>query len=570
MILAYKQLAKQLLRNRIFVALLLLLTMFTSLTFFFGIFSIDGNIKILNSLDILTENQQQYRIALNSNTILIYNFYISLTCLTAFVFVMFFYRFYRSGKRQIGCLKSLGFKDIHLRLCFVVFVAAVSAAGAVLGMIGGYFLADVLINANMETYQVTGLVKKVSQVHLAAGLLPSTFIFGLTAFLCYSFVGGKEPGVLIAGNSNHARFSLLLQMANGISRMIPVEDKFPYRIALRKPVAVLLLIAAVMSFSVCMILGRSLNISSQSVFESQTAGHNYEFDTKYDEYQFNTVPENGISYLDSRSSLVVGERKITQTLIGLYNLNHLYELRTSGGDSLSLPGTGTAIINPGLYEMYGVDIGDTINVEIKGTTYCFTVADIAVNAKSAGVYINAIELAKILGLPDGAYNGALSMEKLMGGIAMSKAGRIDELNRNAVSNKVSGVINQVIGCIVGAIMIFLALYVNFQDNTRDMLILHMMGYRTKNIRKLMMDVYMPIVWAAFLLTLVPSIILAASIQKSLSVSTNDYMPFETNISVVLSAFIILNVIFLLLQALFELGIRRIIAKEEITEMIYAE
>lgn len=158
----------------------------------------------------------------------------------------------------------------------------------------------------------------------------------------------------------------------------------------------------------------------------------------------------------------------------------------------------------------------------------------------------------------------------MGGIAMSKAGRIDELNRNAVSNKVSGVINQVIGGIVGAIMIFLALYVNFQDNTRDMLILHMMGYRTKNIRKLLMDVYMPILWAAFLLTLIPSILLAASIQKSLSVSTNDYMPFETNISVVLIAFIILNVIFLLLQALFELGIRRIIAKEEITEMIYAE
>lgn len=192
--------------------------------------------------------------------------------------------------------------------------------------------------------------------------------------------------------------------------MIPVEDKFPYRIALRRPVAVLLLIAAVVSFSVCMILGRSLNISSQSVIESQTAGHNYEFDTKYDEYQLNTVPENGISYLDSRSSLVVGERKITQTLIGLYNLNHLYELRNSGGDSLSLPGTGTAIINPGLYEMYGVDIGDTIDAEIKGTTYRFTVADIAVNAKSAGVYINAIELAKILGLPDGAYNGALSME----------------------------------------------------------------------------------------------------------------------------------------------------------------
>lgn len=570
MVLAYKQLLKQIVRNKIFVLLLLLLTILTSLSFFFPIFSIDGNMAVLNALPSLTENQQLYKNALNSNTTLAYNFYASLTGLTAFVFVMFFYRFYRSNKRQIGCLKALGFKDNALRSCFVVFAAVLSVAGAVLGLIGGYFLSSVLINGNTRTYLVTGLVKGVGLSSLIFGLLASTVIFCITAFSCYSFVRGKEPGVLIAGNSNNAQFSIVLRAANKISGIIPTKNKFPLRIALRKPLAVLLIIVAVMSSGVCMIIGRSLNISSQKVFESQTIGHNYECDTRYSEYQINPVPENVILYLDNTAKLTVGSYEVEQAVIGLYNLNGIYELQNSQGDSLFIPEKGTVYINPGLSETYGVNIGDTLIADIVGEECAFIVTDIASNAKSAGIYIDAKELSEILGLPAGSYNGVLSMEKINGGVAVSMAQRIEELNRNAVSNNISGVINQVIGGIVGVIMIFLALYVNFQDNTRDMLILHLMGYRTKDIRKLLIDVYLPIIWTAFLITLVPSILLARSIQKSLSISTNDYMPFGTNITVVLIIFVILNIIYGLVQAMFGLGIKHTIAKEEISEIIYTE
>lgn len=568
--LAYKQLLKQIARNKIFVFLLLLLTMLTSLSFFFAIFSIDGNMAVLNTLPVLTENQQLYKNALNSNTTLAYNFFASLTGLTAFVFVMFFYRFYCSNKRQIGCMKALGFKDNALRSCFVVFTAILSILGAVLGLIGGYFLSSVLINANARTYLVTGLVKGVGLPSLIVGLVVSTVVFSIVALLCYSFVRGKEPGVLIAGNSNHARFSVILRIADKISRIIPAKNKFPLRIALRKPLAVSLIIVAVMSFSVCMIIGQSLNISSQKVFESQTMGHNYDYDTKYSEYQINPVPENAILYLDNTAKLTVDSYDIEQTMIGLYSLNYVYELQNIKGDTISIPDTGAVYINPGLSEIYGINIGDTLIVDIEGAEYSFTVTDIAANAKSASIYVNANELSEILGLPISSYNGVLSMEKMNGGVAVSKAQRIDDLNRNAVSNNISGVINQAIGGIVGSILIFLALYVSFQDNTRDMLILHMMGYKIKSIRKLLIDVYMPIAWMAFLLTLVPSILLASSIQKSLSISTNDYMPFGTNIIVILIVFVILNIIYWLVQAMFGLGIKRTIAKEEISEFIYAE
>ena len=574
MALAYKQLTRQIGRNKIFASLLLILTILTSLSFFFVIFSIDGNMARLNALYTLTENQELYRNALNANTSLAYMFLISTIGLTAFVFVMFFYRFFRSNKRQIGCLKALGFRDNSLRLCFVVFVGVLSIVGAVLGLIGGYFLSDVLINDNMQTYMVTDLVKEASLLSLVLGLIIPALIFCITAFLCYSFVGGKEPGALIAGNSNHARFSFTLRIANGISRLIPVKNKFPYRIALRKPLAVTLILVAVMTFNVFIILGYSINISSDRIIESQTIGHNYEYNTRFAEYQINPLPENAalnsMPYLESTVELIIGRHEIQQAIFGLHNLNEVFRLQNANGDILPMPDAGMVLINPFIAEIHGVNIGDTLIANINGAEHSFFVSGIATNAKSATIYVNADELATILGVPIGAYNGVLSMERIPGGETTTRAERAEELNRNAVSNNISAVINQTIGGIVGAILIFLALYVNFQDNTRDMLILHMMGYRVKNIRKLLIDVYMPIVWAAFVITLVPSILLARFIQTSLSMAMGEYMPFGTNGIVILIVFLLLNFVYWLVQLLFGIGTKRTIAKEEMSEFVYAE
>jgi len=565
--LVYKQLTKQIGRNKVFIALLLLLTILTSLSFFFVKFSIDGNIAVLDSLLSLSENQVQYKNALNSNTSLAYIFFSSLTGLTAFVFIMFFYRFFRSNKKQIGCLKSLGFKDKFLCAYFVVFVAALSTIGALFGLMGGYFLSSVLIVANTRTYSVTGLVKGISPASLVIGLVISTVVFCLVAFIGYSFVRGKEPGELISGKINQQNYSSTLRAANGIANAIPGKNKFPLRIALRKPLAVLLILVAVMAFSVCVILGKSLNISSQKVFNYQTIGHNYEFDTHYPQYSTETAQDNELTYLDSPAELAVGGHDIGQTIVGWYNLNELYELQNAGGNMLPVPSAGNIYINPGLADTYGVNVGDILTVNISDESYNFTVAEIAVNAKSASIYVSAIELSEIMGIPAGSYNGIWSMVQAPnGGNTIEKAQRIDDLERNAVSNNTSAIINQVIGGIVGCILMFLALYVNFQDNARDMLILHLMGYRPKAIHKMLIDVYRPIVCASFILTIAPSIVMARSIQRSLSITTNDYMPFGTNIVVILLLFVLLNIIYWLVQTVFSVGIKRAIKKETIVEL----
>lgn len=568
--LVYKQLWKQIVKDKIFLSLLMLLTILTSLSFFFAIFSIDGNMQALNTVNKLTENQLLYQNALNSNSVLAYSFLLSLIGLSALVFIMFFYRFFRTNKKQIGCIKALGYKDNSLQGFFVGFTAILSICGAFLGLLGGYFLSDILINANMKTYAVTGLIKGIKGTNLIMGLTAPATIFCVIAALCYGFVRNKETGFLIAGNNGQGRFSNTLKIADRISRLVPANKRFPLRIALRKPLAVFLLIIAVMSFSVCVILGQSLNISSAKIFEMQTIGHNYNYDIRYSEYQTATLPSDTTTYLDSPAKVFIDSYELERTAIGLYDVNKIYKLTNEAGKTLSVPMENRVYINPEFSEIYGIEIGDILSVKISGNRQDFEVEDIAVNANSKCFYLNGQQLSEILGIQAGAYNGVFSLDEMQGDNIITKSQRIEDLKRNATSNQVSGVINQSVGVVIGAVLIFLALYINFQDSTHDILILTMMGYRIKTIRKMLVDVYLPILWAAFFITLVPSILLAKSIQQSLSISTNDYMPFSINVIFIILSFSAISLIYCCVQFVFSLGIKKLITQKELTEIVYSE
>lgn len=568
--LIYKQLFRQLSKDKVFLALLILLTMLTSFSFFFVIFSVDGNLSVLNSVEVLSENQLNYRNALNSNTILARIFLMSMTGLTSLVFVMFFYRFFAANKRQIGCIKALGIRNQKLRFFFVMFTVILSVIGITVGLVGGYFASSILVNANSHTYSVTGLIKGVSLCALAIGVFVPIAVFSIVSMSCFGFVGNKEAGFLLSGNDMRTRFPVTLKIVDKISKIAPSGMRLSLRIAFRKPLSILLLVTAIMSFNVCIILAQSLNISSTTVFKQQTDGHNYEFDVRFLEFQTEYISDNTMNYITETTAILTNGYELNRVATGFYDINELYSLKNESGELLTMPKIGRVYINPELSDIYGVKIGEQLELLIGEKHISLIVDDIAVNAQARSVYINVQQLTEILGVPHGAYNGALSSAALSGGTIIGHTERVDELNRNAVSNKVSAVINQATGVLVGAVLIFLALYLNFRDNTHDILILNLIGQRNRYIRKMLIDVYFPVMCAAFIITIFPSIALARSIQKLLSVSTDDYMPFGCNLLVIAAAFAAICLIYWGVMTVFNLGIRHVIAKGEIADAVYAE
>ena len=281
--LVYKQIIRQLLRNRIFISLILLLSILTSFSFFFVRFTIDGNQDRIAEIATLGGDIERYKTALRSNTTLAFTFFTAMLLLDAFVLLIFYYRFFRAERKQFGCLKAFGFKDANLQRHIVLFTAILALISCVMGLVLAYPLSSILLQANVDAYGVSGLMRTLNISTILFCFIVSILIFSLVSFLSYAFIKGKEPGGLLAGLQAKNDMGLAIKFADKIADILPMKNKYSVRIMLRKPLIVLLVLIAVSCCSVFMILAYSLNISSKKVLQSQTVGHNYEYTTEYTE-----------------------------------------------------------------------------------------------------------------------------------------------------------------------------------------------------------------------------------------------------------------------------------------------
>lgn len=67
---------------------------------------------------------------------------------------------------------------------------------------------------------------------------------------------------------------------------------------------------------------------------------------------------------------------------------------------------------------------------------------------------------------------------------------------------------------------------------------------------------------SFILTLIPGIMLVRSILRTLSLQIGDYIPFQTNGFILVGIFVLLNLVYILVQGSFHAGVKRIIRNED--------
>lgn len=158
----------------------------------------------------------------------------------------------------------------------------------------------------------------------------------------------------------------------------------------------------------------------------------------------------------------------------------------------------------------------------------------------------------MLGYSKEAYCGIVSNAVLSDedALVITREEREKELLRNSVSNQMSAVIVQVMGCVIGCILLLLAVALNFNSNLSDMRILRMLGYKTKEIRHLLVDVYKPVILVGFFLLLLPAFGVVKIILNSLSMQIEEYLHFETGVGVNLLIFGIIWIIYFAIQGLY--------------------
>lgn len=499
-----------------------------------------------------------FRQALESNAALARMFLLLFGAVQSFIFYLFFNRFMLLHREEFGSLLALGFTAKQIGAALIRFACAVSFAGGVAGLLFGFAASPLLNRLYEESYSFPVYEIGLNPGSAVSGLIIPMVLNAAVAAVAVLPVLRRDVYTLLHGFGARAARGIWKDATIRTTERLPARLRLPMRIALRKWSSVMLSGSAVFLMTLLFITGFALYRSSEIATQSQMEGNLYKYDISYSEPRTGT-PENhseNMPYLASPAYLGGADGSRPIRLIGLGE-GRLFTLNDADGHELSL--ADGAVISRAASWMYGIRIGDTLDMRVSGRARALTVRQISENGDPSAVYISRTRLADWMGVGRMQYSGVYSLEPPASsdtaytGLAQKKA----QLEQSAVSNRSSAVINQIAGMAVGCLLLYLVLLLHVQDSTSDMRTLARLGYQPKQIRHLLIDVYRPLLIGFYLLSLWPAIRLGESILRSTSAQTGDYIPFSVGIGTLLAVLFAILLLYQIMLALFG----RLIQKE---------
>lgn len=512
-----------------------------------------------------------FQMGLDSNKVLALTFLVLLLSILLFVFYMFFKRFTLMNQQEFGCIRALGYGKKQITKVIVEFVFVISVCGSMLAIPAAYFASSVLVNKHAATYGFPYFQRNINLNSFFMGSVLVILAVMLITYYSIMIFLRRSTCELLNNIDNSKEHFIVKLLINKIADKLPERTRLSSRVAFRKINALFLAAVTILIVSTLFITSFSLYMSSGTSIENQTLGSNYKYDVSFDFYQIydDGFDEPADYYLKKPISIVLDADKVLDTqILGIKIVGKLFTLFDAKKNPIDIEKIDGLIINQSISKLYNISIGDEITYFIDKKEYRDVVSEICINGDVGNVYVNKIKLTNQLGISPNVYSGMLTDNYIETehSQVISYSDKSKIIMENSVSNQVSAVINQVVGIIIGCLLLYLIILLNFEDSTRDILILSTLGYIPKKINKLLIDVYKPI-FCLFYIVLIPvAIYISLQIHNSISIQTNDYIPFSTNIGVVLIAFVIIMLIYNIVLFVFKQNIKKLVKKQSILSL----
>lgn len=548
-------------KNKANTAIICILAFLTSFMYFFVQCSIDKNKKILSRKAVLDESDELFKTALDSNSVLSMVFLTCLSLITLFIFYMFYKKKFDLERKNMGLLRSLGFTSSSITKIYMLISFVIGTVFTIIGMITGYYFSYILLNNYKMSYHVGYAERGLSLQSFFMGVILVSLIISLAALFASRTYTRAETSELLSGQTREMENGFINRTAEKLSKVIISKYSFSSRLALRKPFNLILMLISVFIYLVLILVSFSLNLSSKKIYDALSDGRHYGYEVRIGETMTDDI--SGCEFFITDNALIFkGKKEIgEQEVIAFSNGGSSFILKDK--TSVISLSDGEAAISQRTADVFGVNKGDEITVEYSGKKYNFTVKAIANNAAMNSIYVNREYWNTIKNESESAYNGIwcneipeLSVYKS----AVSYEEYLVQLDDMNVSNRISAVIDQVLGCVFGLLLIFLVLLLNFQDNTLNFIYLRKLGYLRNEIRKMLVNIYFPIMIAAFIISIIPSVIASKAVLRVLSLQTGDYMPFIMSIPVFIYAFLILQVLYFVVLFMFDMKLKKTLKK----------
>ena len=427
----------------------------------------------------------------------------------------------KSEQKYIGVLSALGYSRFRLAAHYSLIGIIVSIVGSVLGVVLSVPMENVLIPMcfiKLESLPVQyGLESKGVIISFVVPLV----LFTATMFLTtYVFLGKKTISLISGIDDKNRKVRLRMERSK-----LGLVTKYRLRMIFGKPVRTVLMIVGICFGSLIFLYTYGV-VDSLRVFVDESVDQigNIEY-----QYYFSTLrmdePESGTKII--YSVFESGKEGKATTLMGMEENDHMNYTLTSG-EKADIEGGGYYITKMGSV-VYGVSEGDELTIKnvanLEETT--ITIDGIIENDAQNMIYTSPENVYEITGLKDGVYNLLVSEKEIEYpdsevSQVITKASLRDQIQEVYKMMKQEIIVMVPFGVIMCVFVIYILVNMLISESKTSISMFKVLGYRNREINRLMVNIYHFVIPVAAVLGLVAGYIFVELYFQANAAAFNAY------------------------------------------------
>jgi putative ABC transport system permease protein len=425
-----------------------------------------------------------------------------LSCLIVGVMIM---RIVKSDGVVIGTLYAQGYRRRELTWHYLAIPVLLAAAGGLAGTLLALPSVRPVVDSMLVSYILPAKGITFSPLNLALAVLMPVAFIGLSSFLMMRQILKKTAVELMKGDEQKAKVNFL-ERALRLDRF-NFNTKFRIREQVRSIPRLLFLVLGVSAASMILLYGFIFNYSMDVVMEKGAlARYLYPLEYNFKEVQNlqdGALPAGAEPYNAFRG-YPEGREAVEFYLVGMQPDSVGFKLNDRQGNPL--PRDQVNITEP-LASRLKLKAGDTIRLvnKLDGKTYSLTIDGIVEAYGEQVVYMPLEAFNRMTGQPAGSYRTVLSSQE----IDFDKsqlAGVMDARDREAykdLNRPTTLIVASVtaLAVLIAAIIIFLVTSLMIDESRNTISLLKVLGYRGKELAKLILNSATPAVLIGFCLGL---------------------------------------------------------------------
>lgn len=466
-----------------------------------------------------------------------------LSCLIVGMMTM---RTVKSDGAVIGALYAQGYRRRELTRHYMAIPLLLSG----LGGLAGTLLALPCVRPGVDFILINYILPDkgitFSPLNLALAVLMPVAFTGLSSFLIIRRILKKTAAELMKGDEQKAKVNFI-ERALRLDRL-KFNTKFRIREQVRSIPRLLFLVLGVSAASMVLLFGLTFNYSMDVVMH-KGALERYVFPLEYNFKEIQNLQDGGIPEGAEPYNAIrcypEGRESVEFYLLGMEPDSVGLKMNDMKGNAL--PRDQVNITSP-LASRLKLKKGDTIRFvnKLDGKSYSLTIEGIVEAYGEQIISMPLDEFNRMTGQPLGSYSTVLSIHEIAFDESLL-AGMMDARNPQAYENLsmpttliVTSV--TVLAVLVSAIIIFLVTSLMIDESRNTISLLKVLGYRRKELAKLILNSSTPAVFIGFWLGLPLMLAFGNNLYGFVAEKLNMLIPMIVNpLYVLISALLIFSV-----------------------------